>query len=80
MVRFWFLRRASRSTRRRVVDLSDSALWEAAASDAHRKAELLAREARATEARARVAARLAYDLAYSGGRSPGLDEADDPTF
>ncbi len=79
-MRFWFFQRESPATRRRVVDLSDSALREAAASDAHRKAELLAREARATEARARVAARLAYDLAYSGGRSPGVDEADDPTF
>ncbi len=79
-MRFWFFQRESPATRRRVAGLSDSALWEAAASDAHRKAEFLAREARATEARARVAARLAYDLAYSGGRSPGLDEADDPTF
>lgn len=79
VVRLWL--RSTRNkwfTRHRVVDLTDARVRTLAECEASRAAETLSRQALAASAEGRVAARAAYDLAYSGGNHRDLDAAGHP--
>ncbi len=62
----------------RIVDLTDSRVGAWTESEAQRAAEAMAREALARSERGREAARLAYDLAYSGGNHREMAAAGHP--